>query len=67
MIIDNHDFVIFVFMVLFGIIGCCFGHSELDPKNPIISKQNHENKCYAVIIQYSLIIGDRVDVLFKMR
>ena len=44
------------------IIGCCFGHSELTlglrprdkflrPKQqPLISKQNHENKCYAVII-----------------
>ena len=31
---DNNDFVIFVFMVLFR----------------KISKQNHENACYAVII-----------------
>ena len=34
------------------IIGCCFGHSKfLRPKQqPLISKQNHENACYAVII-----------------
>ena len=57
---DNNYFVTFVFMVLFGnhrLLFWSFGIVRPKPEqipqtktNPLISKQNHENACYAVII-----------------
>ena len=53
---DNNDFVTFVLMVLFGIHRLLFWSFGIVPRaalkpeqQPLISKQNHENACYAVI------------------
>ena len=56
---DNNYFVTFVYMVLFGnywLLFWSFGivpRGTLRPKQqPLISKQYHENACYAVIVLY---------------
>ena len=62
---DNNDFVTFVFMVLFRKHRLMlFWSFEIVPwaaplrpkQQPLISKQNHENACYAVIIHLYLLL-----------